>query len=176
VNTFVTIFGAQSDIFTSLGINGQMLLFQGIAFVILVFAMGKYVYPVLIKAVDERQKKIEESIEAAQAAEQKAGDAEAKIEEALKKARTEASDIVATAKSEATQMIEKAEDQAKTRSKRIVAEAQEDIAKDVLAARKTLEKDTLNLVKRAAGIATANVADDKLDTALLKQSVEEARR
>lgn len=167
---------ASSDLFSSLGINWQMLLFQMIAFIILVVVLGKFVFPVLMKTVDERQAKIEEAGKAAAKAEKKAEEAEAKIEAVLKKARTEAADIVSTAKSEATQMIEKAESQAKVRSERIVAEAQEEVQKDVLAARKALEKDTITLVKKAAGLAVASVADDKLDAAVIKKSVEGASR
>jgi len=164
------------DLFSSLGINLEMLIFQAIAFIVLVLFLGKFVFPVLMKAVDDRQAKIEEAGKAAEQAEKKADEAQAKIEATLKKARTEAADIVSTAKDEATQMIEKAESQAKARSERIVAEAQEDIKKDVLAARKALEKDTVQLVKKAASLAVAGVADEKLDTALIKKSVEGARR
>lgn len=167
---------ASGDLFASLGINWQMLLFQMLAFIILVVLLGKFIFPILMKAVDDRQAKIEEAGKAAEKAEQKAEAAEAKIEEVLKKARVEAADIVTTAKDEATQMIEKAESQAKARSERIVAEAQEDIHKDVLAARKALEKDTIALVKKAAGLAVAGVADEKLDTALIKKSVEGAKQ
>ena len=167
---------ASGDLFASLGINWQMLIFQMLAFIILVLLLGKFVFPVLIKAVDDRQAKIEEAGKAAENAEKKAEAAEAKIEETMKTARKEAADIVSTAKTEATQMIEKAESQAKSRSERIVAEAQEGLQKDVLAARKTLEKDTINLVKKAAGLAVAGVADEKLDTALVKKSVEGARQ
>lgn len=166
---------SSGNIFTSLGIDGQMLLFQGLAFLILVFILGKFVFPVLLKAVDDRQAKIEEGTKAAEEAGKKAEEAAAKIDATMKKARSEASDIVATAKNEATQMIEKAEANAKTRSERIVAEAHEDIAKDVLAARKALEKDTLKLVKEAASLATAGVADNKLDSAMIKKSVEGAK-
>lgn len=168
--------GASSDLFGSLGINLEMLIFQMVAFIVLVLLLGKFVFPPLMKAVDDRQAKIEEAGKSAEAAEKKAEAAQAKIEEALKKARSEAADIVSTAKDEATQMIEKAENQAKNRSERIVAEAQADIQKDVLAARKTLEKDTINLVKKAAGLAVAGVADERLDTALITKSVEEAKR
>ena len=73
-------------------------------------------------------------------------------------------------------MIEKAEADAKKRSDHIVAEAHEEIEKDVLAARKALEKDTIDLVKRAASQVTMGLADDKLDTAMIKKSVEGARR
>jgi F-type H+-transporting ATPase subunit b len=167
--------GASGDLFSSLGINWQMLIFQMLAFIILVVLLGKYVFPVLMKSVDERQAKIEEAGKAAQNAEKKAEEAQTKIEAVLKQARSEAADIVATAKNEATQMVETAEKQSKSRSDRIVAEAQEEIAKDVLAARKSLEKDTISLVKKAAGLAIAGVADDKLDTALIKKSVEGAK-
>ncbi len=168
--------GASDNLFSALGIDAQMLTFQMVAFVVLVVLLGKFVFPVLMKAVDERQSKIDEAGRAAEQAEKKAEEAQAKIESTLKKARAEAADIVTTAKNEATQMIEKAESQAKSRSERIVAEAQEDIQKDVIAARKALEKDTISLVKKAAGLAVAGVADDKLDAALIKKSVEGAKR
>jgi F-type H+-transporting ATPase subunit b len=164
------------DLFSALGIDWQMLIFQGVAFLILVWLLGKFVFPILMKQVDERQSKIAEGTRAAEAAEQKATEAEAKIEAALKKARSEASDIVSTAKDEAVAMVEKAESQAKTRSERIVAEAQEDIAKDVLAARRVLEKETISLVKQAAGLAVSGLADNKLDTALVKKSIEGAKK
>ncbi len=167
---------ASSNMFTSLGIDWKMLIFQGIAFLILVGIMAKWVFPPLLKAVDNRQAQIESSTKAAVEAEQKAEAAEAKIESALKTARTEATDIVATAKLEATNMIEKAQSDAKIRSERLVAEAHDDIAKDVLRARKTLEKDTLSLVKQAAGLATLGVADSKLDAAIVKKSVERVKK
>ncbi|MBC7512552.1 F0F1 ATP synthase subunit B [Candidatus Saccharibacteria bacterium] len=167
---------ASGGLFESLGINLQMLIFQMIAFVVLVLLLGKFVFPVLMKAVDDRQAKIEMAGKAAEAAEKKAEAAESKIEDVLKKARTEAADIVATAKNEATQMIEKAEANAKSRSERIVTEAHEELSKDVLAARKTLEKDVISLVKQAASIAVSGVADSKLDDALIKKSVQEAKK
>lgn len=166
----------QADMFTALGIDWQMLIFQGVAFLILVWILAKFVFPPLLKAVDDRQGKIEASTKAAEDAEKAARNAEAKVEATLKKARGEAADIVTTAKNEATQMIEKAESNAKTRAERIVAEAHEELQKDVLAARKTLEKDTISFVKKAAGLAVSSVADDKLDTAMVKKSVEEAKR
>jgi vacuolar-type H+-ATPase subunit H len=91
------------------------------------------------------------------------------------KARKETADIVATAKTEATQMVEKADKNAKARAERIVAEAHEEIDKSVIAAKKTLERETLQLVKKAAGLAVAGVADSKLDEKLIKKSIEEAK-
>ena len=174
--TYFAAEAPKADLFTSLGIDWKMLIFQGVAFIILVFLLGKFVFPILIKAVDDRQAKIEDTAKAAAEAEKKAENAEAKIEETLKTARKEAADILATAKEEAAAAIEKAETQAKTRADRIVADAHESLEKDVLKAREDLKKDTLKLVKEAASLATAGIADDKLDTALIKRSVEGAKK
>lgn len=164
------------NLLASLGIDWTLLVVQLVAFLVLVWLLGKFVYPVLIKTLDAREAKIEEAAGAAEAAAKKAEAAESNIEDTLKQARLEAADIVATAKDEAAQMVEKAETSARERSERIVAEAHEDIQKDVLAARKTLEKDTMKLVKQAATLAVSGVADSKLDDALIKKSVAEAKR
>ncbi|MDB5178039.1 MAG: synthase subunit b [Candidatus Saccharibacteria bacterium] len=166
----------QADMFTALGIDWQMLIFQGLAFLVLVWILAKFVFPPLLKAVDDRQATIEESTKAAVEAEKKAESAEAKIEATLKKARQEAADIVTTAKDEATAAIEKAENQAKTRAERIVSEAHEDIAKEVLSARNILKKDTLKFVKEAAEVASNHVADSKFDTDLVKKSIQETAK
>lgn len=167
---------SKGDMFTALGIDWKMLIFQGVAFLILVWILTKWVFPPLLKAVDDRQAKIEETTKAADEARQKAEKAEANVEDTLRQARKEASEIVTTAKNEANQIAESADKKAKERAERIVAEAHEDIQKDVLAARKALEKDTLNLVKKAAGLAVGGVADSKLDAAVVKKSVEEAKK
>ena len=182
MNTILTTFAAaeahaeeKTDILTGLGIDFTLLIMQLIAFLILVWALSKFVYPVFMKIIDERQAKMDEAVKAAEIAEKKAEAAQDKVEEQLKKARTEAADIVATAKAEATQMVEKAESQASTRSERIVAEAHEEIQKDILAARTQLQSETAKLVKQAAGYAIGNVADGKLDDALIKKSVQGAK-
>lgn|GEM_PF-2902786 len=165
----------KESILDGLGIDFTLLILQGIAFLLMVVVLAKYVYPVFMRIIDEREAKIEESTKAADEAKQTAEKAEQRVEAELKKARTAAAEIVATAKSEATAAIEKAEKNAKNRSERIVADAHESIDKEILKAREILKKDTLELVKQAASIATAHAADSKLDSALLKKSLDEAR-
>lgn len=181
MNTIFTQFaateaGEKTDIISGLGIDWTLMALQAVAFLLLVAVLGKFVYPVFLRIIDERQAKIDESVKAAAAAEKKAEQAETAVEDAMKQARKEAADIVATAKTEASQMVEKAENSAKTKAERIVAEAHEDIQKEIANAKKSLEKDTLNLVKQAASLATAGVADAKFDTELIKKSVEGARK
>lgn len=165
----------KKDILASLGIDWTLLGLQAVAFLILVWILGKFVYPVFMKIIDERQAKLDESVEAADKARQAAEESEAKVADEMKKARAEARDIVATAKSEAGQLVEKAEKDARTKADHIIEDARAEIDKSILAAQKSLEKDTLALVKKAAGYATANIADDKFDAALIEKSLKEAK-
>ena len=56
---------ASGDLLGALGIKWEMLLLQIIAFIILVWLLGKFVYPYLMKPVDKRQADIESSAKAA---------------------------------------------------------------------------------------------------------------
>lgn len=181
MNNYVTQFaatetGANQDIFSTLGIHWELLALQIVAFLILVWALGKWVYPWLMKSVDERQAKIEESVKAAEAAEKKAESAQEDIAAMLKEARKEAKEIVATAKDEATAMVEASDTKAKARAEKIVADAHEQIEKDVIAARKALHNDTIDLVALATEKVVGNLADAKLDRKVIDGAVAEARK
>lgn len=164
---------AGGDIFTTLGIHWELLVFQIVAFLILVWALGKFVYPWLMKSVDERQAKIEESVKAAEEAERNAESAQEDIARLLKEARTEAKDIVTTAKDEAAAMVADAENKAKTRADKIVKDAHDQIEKDVIAARKALHNDTIELValatEKVMGKAVSIDVDKKIIAAAVKE-------
>lgn len=167
---------ASGNILDSLGVDWKLLVIQLVAFLLLVALLAKFVYPVFMKIIDKREADMKASAAAAETAREHAEKAEHEVEKLLAVARKDAQDIVATAKNEATLMVEKSEHSAKAKAEQIVAQAQEDIDKQIIAARKTLESDTLRLVKQAASAATAGVADSKLDDAMIKRSVEGAKR
>lgn len=176
VTQFATAVPSSSgDIFTALGIDWKMLIFQVIGFVILVWLMGKYVYPPLLKTIDERQAKIEAGNKAANVAEQKAVAAKAEVEKLLKQARRDASDVLATAKEEANSVIEAADAKAKARAEHIVAEAHEQLQKDIVAARKTLHNETLELVTLATEKVVGKAVSAKVDKDIVATAVKEAK-
>ncbi|MGB4800232.1 MAG: F0F1 ATP synthase subunit B [Candidatus Saccharimonadales bacterium] len=159
----------------ALGIDAKLLVFQIIAFTILVWLLGKYVFPVLMKAVDERQRKIDEGNAAALEAAKNAAESEAKMAEMLKKARSEASDIVTTAKEEAAGLIAKSEEKSKVQAERIVAAAHESIEKDVLAARKALHNETVELVAQATEKVVGKSVSDTVDKKIIMESIKEVQ-
>jgi F-type H+-transporting ATPase subunit b len=161
------------DVFSALGIDGQMLLIQAVAFLLLIFVLNKWVFPVLMKAVDDRQEAIEAGTKAAEAAEKKAEEAQEEVQKALKEARTEAKEIVATAKDEATAMIADSESKAKNRADKIVKDAHDQLEKDVIAARKTLHNDTIELVALATEKVVGKTVTKDIDKKIIASSIKE---
>lgn len=167
--------GASQGLFQALGIDVKLLVLQGIAFLILVGLFGKYVYPVLIRAIDKRQEQIEAGTKASEEAQKRANEAEAAVEKQMKEARKQADDIVATAHKEAGDMVAQAEKRAETKAEHIVAEAKASLENDVTAARTALRKETTQLV----AAATEKIIGEKLDTTkdsiLIERALKEAK-
>jgi len=166
-------FAASGNVFNALGIDWQMLLVQGLAFLILVYVLAKWVFPVLMKTVDARQEAIEAGQKAAEEAEKKAEEAQEEVQKALKEARSEARDIVATAKDEATAMIADSEGKAKTRAEKIVKDAHDQLEKDVIAARKALHNDTIELVTLATEKVVGKTVSKDVDKKIIASAVKE---
>lgn len=161
--------------FASLGIDWKMLVLQGVAFVIFVIVMAKWVMPPLVGAVDARQNKIEESTKAAESAEQSAKQAEEKIEKLLATARKDAAEIVATAHDEAAAKMTKAQEKAKADAEHIVKNAHDQLEKDIVAARQALKKDTIELVALATEKVVGASVSKSVDKKLIEKSLEEVK-
>ncbi len=172
---FASTSAESGDIFTSLGIDWTLLAVQIVAFLILVGVLGKFIYPVFNRVIDERQEKIEASTKAAEAAQESAETAQKEVEKLLATARKEAKDIVATAKAEATAAVEAADTKASQKAKKIVESAHEQIEKDILAAKKALHNETIELVALATEAVLKQKIDSKTDQALIAAAVKDAK-
>lgn len=152
-----------------------MLVVQIIAFLVLVFLLGKWVYPWLMNSVDARKDQIDAALKAANEAQQSAVDTEERVQELLKTAQGEAAEIVATAKAESAAAISAAENKAKKRAEQIVTDAKDDIAKEVVTAKKALHDETLQLVALATGKVVGKVMDSKLDDGIIASALKDAQ-
>lgn len=161
-----------TGLFESLGIDWKLLVLQSIAFLLLLWLLSKFVYPVLNKMIDERDEALEAGQKAAKEAQEDAAKAEKKIQSLMRDAQKEASEIVSTAKTEANAMVAASEEKARLHAERIAAEAQESIAKDVLAAKKALHNETIELVAAATEKVVTKAVDAKIDTKLISSALE----
>lgn len=162
---------ATGGIFEALGIDWKTLLLQMVAFLILVWLLGKFVYPWLMKSVDERRDGIETATKAAAQAQAAALDAQTKVARLLKEAQSNAADIVATAKLESAATVTASEQKAQKRAEQIMADAQAEITKDVLAAKKALYNETLELVAMATEKVIGKVVTGKIDPKLVSDAI-----
>lgn len=174
LTVFATASASNPGLFQALGIQWQLLVEQGVAFAILVFVLKKFVYPVLVKSIEDRRSAIEAGLQEAKDSQEALAKAEAKVAEMLEQARKEADDILARTHQESASMVADAESKAKTRAEQIVADAHQQLSLDVAKAREALKQDTVELV----ALATERIIGEKLDRAkdatLVKKALERA--
>lgn len=175
VTQFATTESGGGDILSALGIDVKLLVMQLIAFLLLVWALNKWVFPIFFKIVDKRQALIDESNRAAVEASKHAETAQAETEKLLKKARIEAKDIVATAREEAAGVVSDAEVKSKQQAEYIVNDARDQLAKEVEAAKKALHNEMVDLVMTATGKVLGDTVDTKIDTSVVTRALKEAK-
>lgn len=164
---------ASPGLLEALGINGKLLLEQGLAFLILVAVLAKFVYPALIKAIDNRRDQIEAGMKEAKEAGEALERAEAKVADMLAEARKEADGIIARSQKEAAAQVAEAEEKAKARADQIIKEARAQLDTDVAKARQTLKKDTIELVALATEKVVKEKLDPKKDAVLITEALQE---
>lgn len=135
------------------------LIGQMIAFAIFVWFVMKFVWPLIIGAVNERQRKIEEGLNAAEKARSDLASAEDRVAEQFASAKTEAATIIERANKTANQMIEDAKEQARLESERIVAAAHTAMEQEIVKTRETLRLELATLVVLGA----EKILEDKID-------------
>jgi len=157
----------------ALGINGKLLLEQSIAFLILVAILAKFVYPALVKAIDNRRDQIEAGMKEAKEAAEALDKAEAKVVDLLADARKEADGIIARSQKEAASQVAEAEEKAKARADQIVKDARAQLDTEVAKARQALKKDTIELVALATEKVVKEKLDAKKDAGLITEALQE---
>ncbi|HKU18078.1 MAG TPA: F0F1 ATP synthase subunit B [Candidatus Saccharimonadales bacterium] len=157
-------------LFQALGIQWQLFVEQGVAFLILVGVLAKFVYPALTKAIDDRRTQIEAGLQEAKQSQEALEQAEAKVAEMLEQARKDADDILTRTHQEAASTVAEAESKAKARAEQIVADARDQLNVDIAKAREALKRDTVELV----ALATERVIGEKLDAHKDAQLVQKA--
>lgn len=164
-----------NNLFTALGIDWRLLIIQIIAFVLLVMILGKFVYPWLMKSVDERQANIEAAAKAATQAQELAAKNEEKVAALLADARKEAADIVSTAKLESAEIVSSSEKKALASAERIVNDAQAQLEKDIARARTELHNETLELVGLATEKVIGATLSKEANSSLIQKAVKESQ-
>jgi len=114
------------------------LIGQSVAFLIFVLFCMKYVWPPVITALQERQKKIADGLDAANRAARDLELAQEKAGQQLREATAQAAEIIEQSKKRAAQLVEEARDQARVEADRVKAQALAEIEQELNSAKDAL--------------------------------------
>jgi F-type H+-transporting ATPase subunit b len=126
------------------------LIAQMIVFLILVGFTMKFVWPPIVRALDERAQKIADGLSAADKARAELSQANKRVEEQLSAARTNAAQRLADADRLAQTMIEEAKARANEEGAKIVAAAKAEAAQEATKAREALREQVAALAVKGA--------------------------
>src|ERR1700761_7177253 len=126
------------------------LIIQGIAFFVVVLIVMKFGWPHIMKAIEDRQKKIAEGLAAGSKAQKDLDDAKVKAQEMIREAREKASQIVDQAGKRANEIIEEAKQAAISEGQRLKTQAHEEIQLESTKAREALRKQVAGLAVQGA--------------------------
>jgi len=149
------------------------LIGQMIAFVCFVVFCMKFVWPPILAAMAEREKKIADGLAAADRASHDLELAQEKAVERLKEAKVEAAGIVDSANKRAGQLVEEAKDAAVVEADRVKASAQAEIEQEVNRAREQLRGQVAALVLTGAEKALGSAIDQDAHNELVEKLASE---
>lgn len=118
---------------------------QSISFFIFVVFCMKFVWPPIMDAMEERQQKIADGLEAAEKAEKDLQLAQDSSAGKLREAKAEAATIIDAANKRAGQIVDEAKTQAREEGDRLKAAAQSEIEQDVNRAKEALRSQVATL-------------------------------
>ncbi|MFM8899523.1 MAG: F0F1 ATP synthase subunit B [Burkholderiales bacterium] len=126
------------------------LIAQLIVFLILVWFTMKFVWPPIVKALDERADKIAAGLSAADKAKAELASANKKVQEQLALAGNDAAQRLADAERRAQSMIEEAKGRAHEEGSKIIAAAKAEAEQEAVKARETLRDQVAALAVKGA--------------------------
>lgn len=121
------------------------LLGQAIAFFFFVMFCMKYVWPPIMEAIEERQKKIADGLAAADRAAKDLDLAQANASDQLKEAKRAASELIEQANKRKAQIIDEAKTEAQTEREKILSQGMAEIEAERNRARDELRKQVATL-------------------------------
>ncbi len=143
------------------------LISQAIAFSVFIWFTVKFVWPPLLRAIEERQKTIADGLAAGERGRHELELASHRSSDVLKEAKQRATEIILQAEKRASEIVEEAKKTAKEEGDRIVAGAKADIEHEVFSAKESLRQHVADLAVAGAAKILRREVDAKAHADLL---------
>lgn len=148
------------------------LISQALAFSTFIWFTVKFVWPPLLRAIEERQKTIADGLAAGERGRNELELASQRSSEILKDAKQQASEIILQAEKRASEIVEEAKNAAKEEGDRILAGAKAEINHEIFSAKEALRQHAANLAVAGASKILRKEVDANVHAELLA-SIEE---
>jgi F-type H+-transporting ATPase subunit b len=155
-------------------VNINLTLFVQMAvFALLVFAVMKWVWPVILANMEQRSRNIAQGLAAAEKGQQELIEAHSKADVIVREARERASQIIEHAQRAALELVEEAKGTAQTEGARIVAAAHQQIEFDTQRAKEGLRREVAGIAVSAASKLLGREIDARAHADLLDKLAEQ---
>ncbi len=152
---------------------GATLIAQAVVMIVFVAICWRYIYPPIVAAMQERQKKISDGLEAAKKADDSLEEAKLAYEKELDQAKSEAAAILDKANARASQIINDATSKADVEAEKIMASASTNIENETNKAREELRQQMSDIIIDT----TQKILDDEISKekheAILKKAAQD---
>ena len=121
------------------------LLAQSVVFLALVWFTMRFIWPLVIEAIDKRNKEIADGLEAAARGRSELDLAQERVEKLVADARRQASEIIDQANGRAARIVDEGREEGERERLRLVATAHSDIQREVTQARDELRDQVASM-------------------------------
>ena len=153
-----------------------LLIWSTVAFLILFFLLSKYAWKPIVKALDERERSIEDALAKAEMAKEEMAKLTNENEQLLKQARIERDAILKEAKELKDQIVSDAKTSAQTEGAKMIEKARQEIDNQKIAAMAEVKNQVATLsVQIAEKVLRKQFEDQSKQDALVSDLLKEVK-
>jgi F-type H+-transporting ATPase subunit b len=153
-------------------VNATLIL-ELVFFGVFVWFCAAFVWPPILKAMQEREAKIADGLNAASRAEKDLELAQGEAKKQVKKAKEQAAAILDQANKRANQIVDDAKDEANAEAERILTAANAEVEQEMIRAKEELRAKVAVLALQGASKVLEAEVDGKAHSAVVEKLAEE---
>ena len=141
-----------------MSLNATLLIQMTVFAVVVLFSM-KFIWPMIMEAIEERNKNISDGLAAAEQGQKKLSEAETEVNTLIKEAKQQATTILDQANTRASSIVESAKNEGISERDKIISTAHDEAQQELAKLRETLRKEVAGLaISGAEKILTREIS------------------
>lgn len=141
-----------------MSLNATLLIQMTVFAVVVLFSM-KFIWPMIMEAIEERNKNISDGLAAAEQGQKKLSEAETEVNTLIKEAKQQATKILDQANTRASSIVESAKNEGTSERDKIISTAHDEAQQELAKLRETLRKEVAGLaISGAEKILTREIS------------------